>query len=170
MVDPAAAEGPLAGGEFRFPVRVFYEDTDAGGIVYHANYLRFAERARTETLRRLGIDQSRLRREHDVVFIVRRCTIDYRAPARLDDALEVRTRMTGWRGAAIEAEQSVHRPGEEGPLVALDLVIACVNGKGRPVRVPAPVREAFDRALGGGLAGDGSAGGGSAGHGAAGAA
>lgn len=145
---PMAAVGPLAGGEFRYPVRVFYEDTDAGGIVYHANYLRFAERARTETLRRLGIDQWRLRSEHDVMFIVRRCTIDFRAPAHLDDALEVRTRMTGWRGAAIEAEQTVHRQGEEGPLVALDLTIACVNGKGRPVRVPSPVRAAFDRAAG----------------------
>lgn len=145
---PAAAVGPLAGGEFRFPVRVFYEDTDAGGIVYHANYLRFAERARTETLRRLGIDQSRLRAEHGVMFIVRRCTIDFRAPAHLDDALEVRTRMTGWRGAAIEAEQTVHRQGEDGPLVALGLTIACVNGKGRPVRVPSPVRAAFDRAAG----------------------
>lgn len=148
MAEPAAAVGPLAGGEFRFPVRVFYEDTDAGGIVYHANYLRFAERARTETLRSLGIEQSRLRDEHDVVFIVRRCTIDYRAPARLDDALEVRTRMTGWRGAAIEAEQTVYRQGEDEALVALDLVIACVNGKGRPVRVPGPVRDAFDRAAG----------------------
>lgn len=146
MLDPVAAVGPLAGGEFRFPVRVFYEDTDAGGIVYHANYLRFAERARTETLRCLGIEQSRLRDEHGVAFIVRRCTIDYRAPARLDDALEVRTRMTGWRGAAIEAEQSVHRQGDDDPLVALDLVIACVNGRGRPVRVPAAVRAAFDRA------------------------
>ena len=149
MLDSSAAAGPLAGGEFRFPVRVYYEDTDAGGIVYHANYLRFAERARTETLRRLGIEQARLRAEHDVVFIVRRCTIEFRAPARLDDALEVRTRMTGWRGAAIEAEQTVHRQGEEGALVALDLTIACVNGKGRPVRVPSPVRDAFDRAAGG---------------------
>ncbi len=149
MLDPSAADGPLAGGEFRFPVRVYYEDTDAGGIVYHANYLRFAERARTETLRRLGIEQARLRAEHDVVFVVRRCTIDFRAPARLDDALEVRTRMTGWRGAAIEAEQTVHRQGEEGALVSLDLTIACVNGQGRPVRVPSPVREAFGRAAGG---------------------
>lgn len=148
MLEPAAATGPHHGGEFRYPVRVFYEDTDSGGIVYHANYLRFAERARTETLRRLGIDQSRLRAEHDVMFIVRRCTIDFRAPARLDDALEVRTRMTGWRGAAIEAEQTVHRQGEDGPLVALDLTIACVNGNGRPVRVPSPVRAAFDRAAG----------------------
>ena len=148
MLDPSAADGPLAGGEFRFPVRVYYEDTDAGGIVYHANYLRFAERARTETLRRLGIEQARLRAEHDVVFVVRRCTIDFRAPARLDDALEVRTRMTGWRGAAIEAEQTVHRQGEEGALVSLYLTIACVNGQGRPVRVPSPVREAFGRAAG----------------------
>ena len=82
------------------------------------------------------------------MFIVRRCTIDFRSPARLDDALEIRTRMTGWRGAAIEAEQTVHRQCEEGTLVALELTIACVNGKGRPVRVPNPVRDAFDRAAG----------------------
>jgi len=148
MLDVPAAVGPLAGGAFRFPIRVYYEDTDAGGIVYHANYLRFAERARTETLRRLGIDQSRLRDEHDVVFIVRRCAIDFRTPARLDDALEVHTRMTGLRGASLEAEQAVFRRGEVGPLVTLDLTIACVNGRGRPVRVPAPVRDAFDRAAG----------------------
>ena len=148
MLDPSAAIGPLPNGEFRLPVRVYYEDTDAGGIVYHANYLRLAERARTETLRRLGIDQSRLREENDVMFIVRRCTIDFLSPARLYDALEIRTRMTGWRGAAIEAEQTVHRQGEEGTLVALELTIACVNGKGRPVRVPNPVRDAFDRAAG----------------------
>ena len=148
MLEQSAATGPLAGGEFRLQVRVYYEDTDAGGIVYHANYLRFAERARTETLRRLGIDQSRLREENDVMFIVRRCTIDFRSPARLDYALEIRTRMTGWRGAAIEAEQTVHRQGEDGTLVALELTIACVNGKGRPVRVPNPVRDAFDRAAG----------------------
>lgn len=148
MAEPAAAVGPLAGGEFRFPVRVFYEDTDAGGIVYHANYLRFAERARTETLRSLGIQQSRLRDEHDVVFIVRHCAIDYRAPARFDDALEVRTRITGWRGSRIEAVQSVHRQGEDDVLVALDLTIACMNSRGRPVRVPGPVRDAFDRAAG----------------------
>ena len=132
----------------RSQVTVRYAETDMMGIVYHANYLRFAERARTETLRRLGIDQSRLREENDVMFIVRRCTIDFRSPARLDDALEIRTRMTGWRGAAIEAEQTVHRQGEEGALVSLDLTIACVNGQGRPVRVPSPVREAFGRAAG----------------------
>src|SRR3546814_8658468 len=102
-------------------------------MLSNANHLRWAEGAGTGTLRRPGIGQARLRDEHDVMFIVRRCTIDFRAPAHLDDALEVRTRMTGWRGAAIEAEQTVHRQGEDGPLVALDLTIACVNGSGRPV-------------------------------------
>ena len=68
--------------------RVYYEDTDAGGIVYYANYLRFAERARTEVLRSMGFEQSRLREEHNLLFAVRHVTVDYRSPARLDDVVE----------------------------------------------------------------------------------
>ena len=70
---------------FRFPVRVYYEDTDAGGVVYHANYLRYAERARTEFLRAGGVEQREMREAEDFAFVVRRCTVDYRAPAVLDD-------------------------------------------------------------------------------------
>jgi acyl-CoA thioester hydrolase len=126
---------------FRFPVRVYYEDTDAGGVVYHANYLRYAERARTEFLRAGGVEQREMRETEDVAFVVRRCTIDYRAPAVLDDALEVVTRITGVRGAALEAVQEVVRRGETEPLVVLDLVIAGVNGRGRPVRLPQKIRD-----------------------------
>ncbi len=126
---------------FRFPVRVYYEDTDAGGVVYHANYLRYAERARTEFLRAGGVEQREMRETEDVAFVVRRCTIDYRAPAVLDDALEVVTRITGVRGAALEAVQEVVRRGETEPLVVLDLVIAGVNGRGRPVRLPQRIRD-----------------------------
>ena len=126
---------------FRYPVRVYYEDTDAGGVVYHANYLRFAERARTEFLRVLGIEQREMRETDDFAFVVRRCTVDYRAPAVLDDALEVVTRITAIRGAALEAVQEVVRQGENDPLVVMDLVIAGVNGRGRPVRLPKSVRD-----------------------------
>ncbi|MGH7094988.1 MAG: YbgC/FadM family acyl-CoA thioesterase, partial [Stellaceae bacterium] len=73
----------------RFPVRVYYEDTDAGGVVYHANYLRFAERARTELLRSIGFSHSRSHAESGIRFVVRRCMVEYRAAARLDDALTV---------------------------------------------------------------------------------
>lgn len=126
---------------FRYPVRVYYEDTDAGGVVYHANYLRFAERARTEFLRALGIEQREMREKDGFGFVVRRCTIDFRAPAFLDDALEVVTRITGIRGAALEAVQEVVRQGETDPLVVVDLVIAGVNGRGRPARLPQKVRD-----------------------------
>jgi acyl-CoA thioester hydrolase len=126
---------------FRFPVRVYYEDTDAGGVVYHANYLRFAERARTEYLRTIGVEQTEMRERHGLGFVVRRCTIDYRAPARLDDALDVLTRITALRGAALDAVQEIHRDGESDPLVTMDLVIACVNAQGRPARLPERVRE-----------------------------
>jgi acyl-CoA thioester hydrolase len=126
---------------FRFPVRVYYEDTDAGGVVYHANYLRFAERARTEFLRARGVEQREMREIDDFAFVIRRCTVDYRAPAVLDDALEVITRITGVRGAALEAVQEVVRRGESDPLVVLDLVIAGVNRRGRPVRLPQKIRD-----------------------------
>lgn len=129
---------------FRFPVRVYYEDTDAGGVVYHANYLRYAERARTEFLRAGGVEQREMREAEDFAFVVRRCTIDYRAPAVLDDALEVVTRITGLRAAALEAVQEVVRQGESEPLVVLDLVIAGVNGRGRPVRLPKRIRDLVD--------------------------
>lgn len=134
--------GQLADGEHRFPLRIYYEDTDAGGIVYYARYLQFAERARTEILRLAGIEQSALRAQHDVVFAVRRCEIDYRRPARLDDLVEVRSRLTALRGAKLSAAQSIWRAGEE--LVRLAVEIAAVRADGRPTRIPAPVRAALE--------------------------
>lgn len=153
MVDPAPdipvpAAGRLVDGMFRFPIRVYYEDTDAGGIVYHANYLRFAERARTEMLRCLGFDQERLRSEHGLGFVVRRCGIDFRAPARLDDRLEVRTWFASLRGAALEARQAIHNATDGALLVVLDLTIALVNAAGRPARLPVDMRASFERAMG----------------------
>lgn len=134
--------GRMADGEHRYPVRIFYEDTDAGGIVYYARYLHFAERARTEILRLAGIEQSELRARHDVVFAVRRCEVDYRRPARLDDLVEVRSRLTRVRGAQLSAVQSVWRAGEE--LVRLVVDLAALRGDGRPTRIPAPVRAALE--------------------------
>ncbi len=96
-----------------FPVRVYYEDTDTAGIVYYANYLKFAERARTEMLRAAGIEQRVLAEETGVAFAVRSCSADYLAPARLDDLLEIRTRVAGLQGATIEMEQSVTRDGQD---------------------------------------------------------
>jgi acyl-CoA thioester hydrolase len=92
-----------------WPVRVYYEDTDAGGVVYYANYLKFMERARTEWLRGLGFDQERIRFELNRVFVVRHASVDYRAPARLDDLLDVKTTLSRLGGASLEFSHQVIR-------------------------------------------------------------
>ena len=122
------------GGIHVFPLRVYYEDTDAAGIVYYANYLKFAERARTELMRSCGLEHRRLLDEVGVAFAVRRCEADYLRPARLDDLIEVHTRLLAVRGASLEAEQVVRRDGED--LARLRLRLACMNRDGRPVRLP----------------------------------
>lgn len=131
--------GTWDGDTFVSHVRVYYEDTDAAGIVYYANYLKFAERARTESLRALGIEQGRLLAESGVAFAVRRALADYRKPARLDDLLEVRTRLTALAGASLDMEQEIRRNGAV--LVALSFKLACMRlDAGRPERIPEPVR------------------------------
>ena len=133
--------GRFDGAEHVYPLRVYYEDTDASGIVYYANYLKFAERARTEMMRGAGITHVTLLGDHDAAFVVRRCTVDYRQPARLDDEIEVRTSIGTVAGAHIEAEQRVVR---EGALLAsIDLKLGCIGRNGRAVRLPAPLRQAL---------------------------
>jgi len=124
-------------------IRVYYEDTDLAGVVYYANYLRFIERARTEALRDLGIDQAALKRERGLVFVVCRLTIDYLAPAVFDDLLEVRTRVTRLRGASLEMAQEVWRG--ETCLSRAAVTIACMGGDRRPQRLPGDVRVALAR-------------------------
>lgn len=147
----APGSGYRAGAAHRFQVRVYYEDTDAGGIVYHASYLNFAERARTEMLRLCGTEQDAMRRDDGVGFAVRRCEIDYRGPARLDDVMEVRTILRELRGASVAALQSIHRVRDGGVdedwIVRLDLTLACVKDNGRPTRLPERVRSAFAAVL-----------------------
>ena len=133
--------GRIEGGVHRFPVRVYYEDTDASGVVYHARYLNFIERARTELLRLGGADHSALSDEHGIAFAVRRCEIDYAAPARLDDLLEVETRMTESTGASLTVEQRVQRDGRD--LVRARLILVCVTREGKPSRLPESVKEAL---------------------------
>jgi acyl-CoA thioester hydrolase len=125
-----------------FPLRVYYEDTDAAGIVYYANYLKFTERARTELLRALGSEQPALMAEAGVGFAVRRCEVDYLKPARLDDAIEVHTRLLAAGGASMEALQIVRRPHRDGidDLARVRVRIACVDRAGRPARLPPGLR------------------------------
>ena len=128
-----------------FPLRVYYEDTDAGGIVYYANYLRFAERARTEYLRSVGADHQTLLAEDGIAFTVRQCSVDYMSPAFLDDPLEVHTRFLEVRGASLRAEQVVKRKTDE--LARLNVRLACVGDDGRPRRMPTAFRSALSSSL-----------------------
>lgn len=120
------------------PVRVYYEDTDAEGIVYYANYLKFAERGRTEMLREAGIEHRELLQEHGIAFAVRNMSADYVKPARLDDALTVHSRLLDLRGASMSAEQIVRRADED--LVRLSVRLACIDRQGRPARMPPTLR------------------------------
>lgn len=128
-----------------FPIRVYYEDTDAAGIVYYANYLKFAERARTELMRSLGIEHRTLLASDGIAFAVRRCEADYLKPARLDDLIEVHTRVLALRGASLEAEQVVRRGADE--LARLKLRLACMDRRGRPARLPRPLAESLSATL-----------------------
>lgn len=123
---------------FRWPVRVYYEDTDAGGVVYYANYLRFLERARTEWLASLGFTLTALERDHGALFVVHRLDIEYRQPARLYDALEVTLSLHTLGRSRFAAVQDVLR-GDEW-LVGARVTLACLDPVSwRPARIPAPV-------------------------------
>jgi acyl-CoA thioester hydrolase len=123
----------------QFTLRVYFEDTDAGGIVYHAAYLRFAERARTEWLRELGLPHRQLIDQSGLIFVVKRLAIEYHRPARLDESLVVETRVAGIGGASVALRQRIRRGGEG--IATLDVALACVRlATGRPERIPATLR------------------------------
>ena len=119
-------------------MRIYYEDTDAGGVVYYANYLKFTERARTEWLRGMGFEQTDLAQVHGVVFMVRSFAIDYAKPARFDDALQVTVELIKVGAGQIDLVQRVMRDDEE--LATAQVKIVCVRlATMRPVRLPPPV-------------------------------
>lgn len=136
-------QSTVALAEDSLELRVYWEDTDAGGIVYYANYLKFAERGRTELVRKAGIDQSRLLAERGLAFAVRRCTIDYRHPAILDDILIVTTQLTAVRGASLDMRQRVVRTADRKTAADLDVRLACLDRDGRPARLPDDLRGRF---------------------------
>ncbi len=137
MTDPVLS-GRMVGQTHLFPVRVYYADTDAGSIVYHATYLDFAERARTEMMRLFGLDHIQLLKDHGLLFAVRSCEIDYRRPARLDDLLEIRSAVTHLGGASLHVGQSIWRGEEE--LVQLVIRLVCMHFDGRAMRIPVGIR------------------------------
>ncbi|MEJ7746872.1 MAG: tol-pal system-associated acyl-CoA thioesterase [Luteimonas sp.] len=125
---------------FSIPTRVYWEDTDAGGVVYHAQYLAFLERARSEWLRARGRGQELLRREHDLVFAVRSMRIDFRKPARLDDALQVSVALRQCRRASLVIAQAIHCDGQL--LVDADVRVAALSASDfRPRAIPESLYE-----------------------------
>lgn len=139
---PQPAAGADADGVFYFPVRIYYEDTDAGGIVYYANYLKFAERARTEFLRFLGINQRRHLEESGCGFVVRSCNIEYLASAFLDDALTVSCKVESLGAASAVMKQEIKRGDEL--LCTVSVKAVYLNAAThRPLRIPAEFAEKF---------------------------
>ncbi|TCS38704.1 (3S)-malyl-CoA thioesterase [Paucimonas lemoignei] len=132
--------------QFSWPVRVYYEDTDAGGVVFYANYLKFFERARTEWLRALGFNQQILNETHGLLFIVKRASIEYHAPAKLDDELKLVVAVERLGGASMQLRQEAWRTaGEQTTLLADGSVtVVCVSaGNLRPCPIPDDMRAKF---------------------------
>ena len=120
-------------------IRVYWEDTDAGGVVYYANYLKFMERARTEWLRSVGFEQQVLRDSHGVVFVVRRVEIDYLAPARLDDLLRVTTGLLEMTRTCLTVAQEISA---DNLLTRAKVQIVCIDPASfKPVKIPTPLLE-----------------------------
>jgi acyl-CoA thioester hydrolase len=123
-----------------YTMRVYYEDTDAGGVVYHANYLRYAERARTEALREAGIPHAQLVQQNGLMFMVHRAEIDYVRPAKLDDPLVIETETMDVGGATLLLSQTVRGP--DGVCAVARIRLACVRiGGNRPARIPPQYRQ-----------------------------
>lgn len=133
----------IADGCHRHTIRVYVEDTDAGGIIYHANYLRYAERGRSEALRVLGCPHADMMRAHGRMFVVRRAELDYERPGQLDDQITVKTRVLAVRAARVVLAQTIVR--EAVTLVRIGLDLACVSvAEGRPARLPPAMRAALE--------------------------
>lgn len=124
------------------PIRIYYEDTDAGGIVYHANYVKFAERGRTEFLRHLGFENKSLFDREGILFVVRRMEIDYLAPARLDDLLDLETSIQAMKRTSFVMRQTIRRNGLD--ICDMNVVVVSINAEGRPTGLPTEIRTVFE--------------------------
>ncbi|SEO96743.1 acyl-CoA thioester hydrolase [Aquisalimonas asiatica] len=133
--------------KFRWPIRVYYEDTDAGGVVYHANYLKFFERARTEWLRALGFEQDRLRDEHGLVFVVHDMNLRFHQPARFNDQLVVTCDVRQARGASMTFHQEILAADQDTRLCDAGLTVACIDNRAfRPRPIPKMIRAEMQHA------------------------
>lgn len=130
---------------YSFPVRVYFESTDAGGVVYHSEYLKFMERARTEWLRHLGYDHQALARDHKVIFVVSSIAVDFVKPARLDDNLAVSVRLESVGRVRCVFDQEIRR--EDEVLVKARVTVAClVNESFKPAEIPAGLKRKMEAA------------------------
>ena len=128
---------------FLLPVRIYFEDTDSGGVVYHSNYLKFMERARTEWLRSVGIDQHYLKQHDHIMFVVHRIDIQYKLPARFNDDLIVKSKLKDIGSSKIEFRQMIYRENEM--LIDASVDIACIDSeKFKPVRIPSTIKEIME--------------------------
>jgi acyl-CoA thioester hydrolase len=132
--------GTLEGKLHRLPVRVYYEDTDAAGIVYHTSYLRFAERGRTEMMRALGIEVGRIREDFGFVFVLHSAEVKFRRPAKLGDELTVETALVTLGAGSVGVRQRVLQAATDQEVVRFDALLACTTD-GRAVRLPGAVRD-----------------------------
>ncbi len=135
-----------AGTRHIFPLSVYWEDTDAGGIVYYANYLKFTERARTDMLRGLGINQQAMMQLEGANFVVRACEIEYLKPAKMEDELEIVTSVTDLRGASLRMAQNIYR--DTDLLVETKVRVACLDRDGKPQRLSSAINDKFNAILG----------------------
>ncbi len=120
-------------------IRVYYEDTDSGGVVYYANYLKFAERARTEMLRDKGVQQTALLKDTGILFVVRSANIEIFAPARLDDMLLLKTHINKLNGASINMLQEIQCEGKK--IAEIEVLVVCITQNFKPARIPAAVKK-----------------------------
>ena len=124
---------------FEFPIRVYYEDTDAGGVVYHSQYLNFMERARTEWLRHLGFEQTFLRESLNILFVVHSMQIQFKKPAKFNDMLQVSSQLVNLRLSSFECQQKISR--EEEILIEAQVKIACVDALTfKPTGIPTQIK------------------------------
>lgn len=143
---PPGRRAPRVSPPFNWRIRVYYDDTDAGGVVYHANYLKYMEQARTEWLRAVGFEQTDLLREFGVRFVIRAVEVTYRQPAYFNDLLEVGAELALAGHSLMHFSQTVTRlsPADRGGLLAAGRVqVVCVNRDGRPARTPEPLHTAL---------------------------
>src|ERR1700760_2244756 len=143
MTPAADKKTPPAKEPFKIQVRVYYEDTDAVGIVYHANYIKFAERARTEYLRSSGWNHQKVGKELGMAFVIRNMEISFHAPAKIDDLLDVTTEVVNCGTTSFTMEQRICR--ENKLLAKLEVVVVAVSLEGKAIRLPPQLRQIFEK-------------------------